>query len=108
MSVAPLTLILCRKLNARNIQLCHDTKGQTVGVLRRNGEYRYLPWLGFLDRSEASTRGKSVRLLIDRIGQGDADGWNIKWVDLEPGRHVQGCLTPQGVFAVVDRAVRVI
>lgn len=103
-----MTLILCRKLNARNIQLCQDTKGQTVGVLRRNGEYRYLPWLGFLDRSEASTGGKSVKLLIDRIGQGDSDGWNIKWVDVERGRHVLGCLTPQGVFAVIDQSVKVV
>ncbi len=104
----PVTLILCRKLNARNIQLCHDTKGETVGVLCRNGEYRYLPWLGFLDRSEASHRGKSVKLLIHRIGQGDADGWNIRWVDVGRGRHVQGCLTSQGVFAVVVQNVKVV
>lgn len=70
--------------------------------------YRYLPWCGFLDRSEVNVRGRSVKLLIDRIGQGDSDGWTIQWVDVERGCHVQGCLTPQGVFAVVDRAVRVI
>ena len=103
-----MTLILCRKLNARNIQLCHDTKGQTVGVLCLNGEYRYLPWCGFLDRSEANIRGKSVKLLIDRIGQGDAVGWNIRWIDVERGQHVQGCLTPEGVLAVVDQNVRLI
>ena len=101
-----MTLILCRKLNARNIQLCHDTKGETVGVLCRNGEYRYLPWLGFLDRSEASGHGTPVKLLIDRIGHGDSDGWNVRWVDVERGRHVQGCLTTQGVYAVVDQNVK--
>ena len=103
-----MTLILCRKLNARNIQLRLATKDQTVGVLCRNGEYRYVPWLGFLDRSEATVRGKPVKLLIDRIGQGDFDGWNIRWLEVERGRHVQGCLTAQGVYAVIDQSVRVI
>ena len=67
-----MTLVLLRKLNARNIELHHDTKGETVGVLIRNGGYRYLPWLGFIERDRGKRIGKPVKLLINRIGlEGD-------------------------------------
>ncbi len=72
-----MTLVLLRKLNARNIELHHDTKGETVGVLSRNGEYRYLPWLGFIGRDRAKRIGKPVKL---RIGlEGD---FSTTWLPL--------------------------
>jgi hypothetical protein len=99
-------LVLCRKLNHRNIELHHSTRGESVGVLRRNGEYAFVPWLGFIDRREAGARGRPVKLLIARVGR--LDGARTLWRDLEPGQHVQGCLTRAGAYAVTDTEVRVI
>ncbi len=101
-----MTLVFLRKLNARNIELHHDTKGETVGVLSRNGEYRYLPWLGFIERDRAKRIGKPVKLLINRIGlEGD---FSTAWQDVKPGKHVLGCRTATGVHAVVEQGVRVV
>ncbi len=101
-----MTLVLLRKLNARNIELHHDTKGETVGVLIRNGDYRYLPWLGFIERDRAKRIGKPVKLLISRIGL-ESD-FSTNWQDVKPGRHVLGCRTAKGVYAVVEEGVRVV
>ena len=63
-----MTLVLVQKLNARNIELHHDTRGETVGVLIKNGDYRYLPWLGFIERDRALRVGRPVKLRISRVG----------------------------------------
>lgn len=99
-------LILCRKLNHRNIELHHSTRGEAVGVLRRSGEYSYVPWLGFIDRCDARSRGRPVKLLIARVGR--LDGARTHWRDLKPGQYVQGCLTRAGAYAVTDTDVHVI
>lgn len=101
-----MTLVLCRRLNHRNIELRADTRGEVVGVLRRNGDYGFVPWLGFIDRAEARRTGRPVKLLIARIGTGD--GISTHWRDLRMGAHVQGCLTDRGAFAVVDQEVKVL
>jgi hypothetical protein len=101
-----MSIVLCRKLNHRNIELHHTTRGESVGVLKRGGEYTYVPWLGFLDRAQAHDRGRPVRLLIARVGR--SNGVHTLWSDLRPGQHVQGCMTPKGAYAVTDTDVRVI
>ncbi len=99
-------LVLARRLNKRLIELHANTRGETVGVLRRDGSYDYRPWLGFVDRGQARQLGKPVKLHIARVGYlGDA---HISWRDVAAGRHVQGCLTPGGVYAVADWSVRLI
>ena len=78
-----MTLVLCRRLNHRNIELRADTRGEVVGVLRRNGDYGFVPWLGFIDRAEARRTGRPVKLLIARIGTGTASprtGATCGWV----------------------------
>jgi hypothetical protein len=105
-TVFRMPLILCRKLNHRNIELHHSSRGESVGVLRRNGDYRFVPWLGFIDRNDARTRGRPVKLVISRVGQ--LDGARTLWRDLGPGEYVQGCLTRAGAFAVTDTDIRVI
>ena len=101
-----MTLVLVRKLNHRNIELHHDTRGQTVGVLLKDGEYRFLPWLGFIERDRATRVGKPVKLMISRVGnQGD---FGATWMDVDPGKHVLGCRTDKGVYAIVEQGVRVI
>jgi len=101
-----MTLVLLRKLNHRNIELHHDTRGETVGVRIRNGEYRYLPWLGFVERDRAKRIGKPVKLLVERVGhQGD---FGTSWTDIGRGKHILGCLTSKGVYAVIEQGVRVV
>jgi len=99
-------LILARRLNKRLIELHAATRGETVGVLRKDGSYEYRPWLGFVDRNQAREMGKPVKLQIARVGyQQDV---HIDWRDVANGRHVQGCLTPRGVYAVASWNVRIV
>ncbi len=101
-----MTLVIVYKLNHRNIELHHDTRGESVGVLLKDGEYRFLPWLGFIERDRAKRIGKPVKLLVSRVGnQGD---FGATWTDVEPGKHVLGCRTDKGVYAIVEQGVRLI
>jgi len=47
-----------------------------------------------------------VKLLIARVGH--LDGVRTHWVNLKPGEHVQGCLTREGAYAVMDLDVRIV
>ena len=99
-------LVLARHLNKRLIELHPATKGETVGVMRRDGSYEYRPWLGFIDRNQARKLGSPVKLHVSRVGhQGE---FHIEWRDVAKGRHVQGCLTRAGVYAVADWGVRIV
>ena len=103
--ISSMALVLLRKLNHRNIELHHDTRGQDVGVLTRDGDYRYLPWLGFIERDRAKRIGKPAKLLIARVGQqGD---FATTWTDIEMDKHILGCRTAKGVYAVLEQGVRV-
>ena len=101
-------IVLLRKLNHRNIELHHGTRGETVGVLMRNGQYHHVPWLGFVSAAEARQlpRARPVKLKIARIGK--IKEINTQWQDVPRGKHVQGCLTQQGVYAIVNMDVRVV
>ncbi len=103
---SPMYLVLCRMLNHRQIELRADTRGQLVGVRRTNGEYRYVPWLGFVDRAEAPAYGRPVKLAIARVGR--SDGFHTEWHDVPDGTYVQGCLTEAGAFAVTGPDVRIV
>jgi hypothetical protein len=100
-------LVLIRQLNKRNIRLdAHNVRRETVGVRQRNGEYRYVTWLGFISRDEAIHSGRPVKLEISRMGY--ERGVSTDWIDVLAGQHIQGCLTPEGVYAVLEPVVRVI
>lgn len=101
-----MSLVLITRLNHRNIELHHDTRGEQVGVLLMNGEYRYLPWLGFIERDRAQRIGKPVKLRIARIGH--QHDLATVWADVRDGMHVLGCRTGRGVHAVVEQSVRVV
>ncbi len=99
-------LVLARRLNKRLIELHDNTLGETVGILRRDGTYEYRSWLGFVDRNQARHLGSPVKLQVARVGYlGDT---HISWRDVSRGRHVQGCLTAAGVYAVADWSVRLV
>lgn len=100
-------IVLGRWQNKRLIQLDSSNAGRTsVGVRRQNGEYRYVRWLGFVSKDEAKRLGRPVKLEISRVGQGE--DFRIEWVEVPPGRHVQGCLTREGVYAVVEATVKIV
>ena len=99
-------IILARYLNKRLIELYDTTKGETIGILRRDGSYEYRPWLGFVTREQAIARGRPVKLQVARVGQQGES--RVVWKDIPAGRHVQGCLTSLGAYAVADWNVRLI
>lgn len=102
-------LVLNRRLNYRNILLAQGTRGEDVGYLLANGSRRFVPWLGFIERTEARAmeEGRPVRLAdITRVGR--ADGHPPEWRDLPEGSFVHGCLTPRGAYAVYEENVCVV
>lgn len=97
---------LMRRLNYRHIILGEDTQHESVGVRLKDGTWRYLPWLGFLDVDTAAARGRPVKLEVIRVTDGDGLG---DWERLEAGQFAQGCLVGHGVFGVlVDGSPRII
>ena len=101
-----MTIVLARYLNKRLIELYPNTQGETIGILRKDGTYQYQRWLGFIDRERAMTLGKPVKLEAARVGhQGEI---HVTWRDIPKGRHVQGCLTHEGAYAVTDWNVRLV
>jgi hypothetical protein len=101
-----MSLTLAWRLNYRLVELTDTPTGETVGVLTRSADYRYVRWLGFVSREDAKVSGRPVKLQIHRIGQ--AHGLSTIWEDVPPGMHVQGCLTAGGVYAVVEDRVRLV
>jgi hypothetical protein len=101
-----MSIVLGRYLNYRFVQLGPDTKGEQVGVLCPSGEYHYVRWLGFVTRDEAKVLGKPVRLEVSRIGR--SGDFGAVWEDVPKGKHVQGCLTRHGAYAVMVPSVRVV
>lgn len=101
------SLVLNRRLNKRNIQLHDDTQNETVGYDLGNGNSRFVPWLGFIDRHSAKQLpgARPVRLVrISRVGY--KDSVNTVWRDLDESREcVHGCLTDEGCYAVFDATV---
>ncbi len=99
-------IVLARYVNKRLIELYANTKGETVGILRKDGTYEYRPWLGFVDRSRAIGLGKPVKLQVARVGQQMET--RVAWQEVPRGRHVQGCLTRHGAYAVADWNIRLV
>lgn len=90
-----------KTLNYRRIVLDEYTSHESVGVLVRSGGYRYLRWLGFieLEKAKGLKNAKPVKLEIRAISKTDGFG---DWEQLLENQHVQGCLTPLGVYGVIQ------
>ena len=101
-------LVLNRQLNYRNVLLT-DRPGGEVGYLLRSGERRFVPWLGFIERSAARALedARPVRLTdITRVG---VAGWPApEWREVPPGECVHGYLTSRGAFAIYDAVVALV
>ena len=99
-------LVLNRRLNTRNILLAQGTRGEHVGYHLPDGGRRFVPWLGFIERSKARLMkgARPVRLAdITRIGA--ANGHTPEWQDLSDDAFVHGCLSEWGAYAVYEENV---
>lgn len=100
---------LCRRLNARNIELYPHTRGETVAVKLTSGEVRHVRWIGFIDLEVARAIKQAIPVKLDVTRYSNKPGaWASDWVDLKPGEYVQGCLTVEGVYAVLATGVRIV
>lgn len=97
---------LCWKFNYRNIELHADTRAETIGVLLRNGEFRYRRWIGFIDEEKARRLPSALPVLLQVTRYCDGD-YPTGWVEVPSGHFVQGCLIEAGVYAVTRGQVRV-
>lgn len=98
-----MSVALHRKINARNLVLEEGQTGETIGVRRKDGSYSFLPWGGFVDVEIARVLpgGRAVKLQASRVGSGRE--WALEWQDVAPGRHVQGCVFADKVYAILER-----
>ena len=75
----------------------------------KSGNYSYRRWLGFVTRDEVrqwQIEGLAVipvKLEIDAYGL--EDGLGHPWHELDSGQYIQGCLTGEGVYGVLDSGV---
>lgn len=94
---------LRRQLNYRNIVLHNAAFRETIGVATREGEYRYLPWMGFIELHLARRLhgARPVKLQADAITS--TDGFSSDWRSLKAHEHAQGCLIGRGVFGVANK-----
>ncbi len=98
---------LCRRLNFGNVELHADTRSDSVGVLLRNGDYRYQHWLSFIDEENARHLPSALPVLLQATRYCDDDGSVPAWIEVPAGHFVQGCLIDAGVYAVTQGRVRV-
>lgn len=103
---------LCWRFNYRNIELYADGDSKaSVPVMRRDGDYKCEPWLGFITEDEARRlhqlhRAKPVLLKIYRYSDGVYP--LTAWQDVPKDHFVQGCLVNKGVYAVVQPQVKLV
>ena len=101
-------LVLNRRLNYRNVLLT-DRPGGEVGYLLRNGERRFVRWLGFIDRGAARALEEATPVRLTDITRVGVAGWPApQWREVPPGECVHGCLTSQGAFAIYDAVVALV
>ena len=97
--------MLLRKLNYRNIVLAGECTGESVGVLRRNGGFFYVTWLGFIEAGDALKlpEAKPVKLLIAAYAL--EQDMPAKWFDLAEGQMIQGCYVGYGAYGVTCEGI---
>ena len=100
-------IALGRRQNYKFIALHHDTKGEVIAVLKRDGSYKFAPWRGFITSAMAKEiRGVPVKLLVTSVGY--QKHGSMRWKDVPDGKHVQGCLVNEGCYCVLQGKVRLI
>ena len=69
-----------------------------IGVRLKSGDYRYLPWAGFVEESLEGI-GRPVKLKIDAYTINNA--WNAEWTALKPGEYLLGSVYEHRAYTVV-------
>ena len=78
--------------------------GQSIGYYLSCGEVKYARWLGFSDVNQAiAMKGIPVRLAIDQYSDDDLF---FNWVDVPESQMVHGCLTADGVYALIQQQLK--
>lgn len=97
--------MLLRKLNYRNIVLSGTFSGESVGILRRNGELFYTTWLGFIDVDDALKlpEAKPVKLKIAAYAL--EQDMPANWIDLVDYQMIQGCYVGKGAYGVTCNGI---
>ena len=91
-------------INYRKIVI-DEQSNEEIAVLLKDGEYRYLRFLGFIGREDAIAINSSVPVKLKVDAYAEEDDVSIQWTSIPPGRHLQGCLTNQGVYCVLNGSV---
>lgn len=101
----PVDLELRYRHNYANICLSKHTRGESVGVRRKNGSTHYASWRGFIDRDTAKRipGSRPVKLIIEEYRV-----MPDQWQKVPEGKFIQGCLVGNFAFAVVECAVRIV
>lgn len=97
--------LLLRKLNYRNIVLGGECTGESVGVLRRDGEFFYVTWLGFIEACDALMlpEAKPVKLKIAAYAL--EQDMPANWIDLVDCQMIQGCYVGKGAYGVTCNGI---
>ena len=100
-------IALGRRLNYKFIALHHDTKGEVIAVLKKDGSYQFASWKGFLTRAMAiEACGVPVKILVNQVGHEKNGG--VRWKDVPANKHVQGCLVGDGCYCVLQSGVKLV
>lgn len=102
------SLAISRRINAKHVAITDESSAETIGVMRKDGSFGYVKWLGFIDTFEAKNLlgARAVKLEVARIGV--RKGLGNQWKDLSEGEYVMGCLISEGAYAVADVNLRTI
>lgn len=97
--------LLMRKLNYRNILLNSKMSGESVGVLRRHGEFFYVTWLGFIEAGDALKLPEARPVKLQIAAYALEDDIPAVWKNLSDGEMIQGCYIGRGVYGVICHGI---
>lgn len=69
-----------------------------IGVRLRSGDFRYLPWGGFVEESLEGI-GRPIKLKVDAYTLNNS--WNAEWTALPAGQYLLGSVYQQRAYAIV-------
>ncbi|AMO66926.1 hypothetical protein AZF00_00805 [Zhongshania aliphaticivorans] len=79
-----------------------EPRFNVVPVKLKNGDYRRVKWLGYIDLCDAQNlaNAKPVKLLVASYSVSVSP--YPKWIHLKDGEAIQGCLTVNGVYCIAE------
>lgn len=79
-----------------------EPRFDVVPVRLKSGDFRRVKWLGYIDLCDTRniSDAKPVKLLVKAYSVSVSPF--PKWINLKDGQCIQGCLTVNGVYCVVE------